>query len=68
MTYILIVPHLINELKFKIGSRIRTPAVKAVKKLAAGNLFLLYCFLRPPSEENNQIKARSKCLSKTTRT
>lgn len=45
MTHKLIFPHLINELRFKIGVRIGTPGVKAVKKLAVGDLFLLYCFL-----------------------
>lgn len=53
MIYILIVFYLINELKFKIGFRIRIFVVKVVKKLVVGNLFLLYCFFRLLSEENN---------------
>lgn len=42
MTSILISPHLINELKFKIRSSIGKPGVKAIKKLAVDYLFLLY--------------------------
>lgn len=42
MTSILIPPHLINELKFKICSSIGKPGVKAIKKLAADYLFLLH--------------------------
>lgn len=42
MASILISPHLINELKFKICSNVGKPGVKAIKKLAVDYLFLLH--------------------------
>lgn len=42
MAHILISPHLIKEVKFKICASIGKPRVKAVKKLPVDYLYLLY--------------------------